>query len=200
MSCRRHQTERRTETMIALAGYTATSLLHESPRSLIYRGHRNRDGLSVILKVLHSAYPTPEELARFRREYELTRALHSDHVIQAHALEPSEHTLVMILEDFGGESLARLLRSRKFTLKASLHLAIALATAVQEIHQNQVIHKDLNPSNILWNPQTGVLKLIDFGIATQLAHEKPDILHHPDILEGTLAYISPEQTGRMNRS
>ncbi|MBD3308633.1 AAA family ATPase, partial [candidate division KSB3 bacterium] len=61
-------------------------------------------------------------------------------------------------------------------------------------------HKDLNPSNILWNPQTGVLKLIDFGIATQLAREKPDILHHPDILEGTLAYISPEQTGRMNRS
>ena len=57
---------------------------------------------------------------------------------------------------------------------------------------------DINPSNIIWNPKTDKLQIIDFGISTDLQYEKRDIIS-PDVLEGTLPYISPEQTGRMNR-
>jgi serine/threonine protein kinase len=80
-----------------------------------------------------------------------------------------------------------------------LRLAIRLTAILGRIHHHHLIHKDINPSNIVWNPQTSQLKLIDFGISTALSREQPDI-RHPNVLEGTLAYLSPEQTGRMNRA
>ena len=80
-----------------------------------------------------------------------------------------------------------------------LTLAIQITAILAGVHQHQVIHKDINPSNIVLNPQTGQVKLIDFGISTRLAHETATF-RNPEVLEGTLAYLSPEQTGRMNRA
>src|ERR671932_253001 len=105
----------------------------------------------------------------------------------------------MLLEDFGGESLKILLDDRRFALPEFLHLAIQITDALGKVHQKNVIHKDINPSNIVLNPQTGQLKIIDFGLSTILSQENPS-LKSPNLLEGTLAYMSPEQTGRMNRS
>ena len=80
-----------------------------------------------------------------------------------------------------------------------LTIALNTTACLRQIHAANVIHKDINPSNIVYNPATGRLKIIDFGISSELAQENPTA-DGLDVLEGTLAYISPEQTGRMNRA
>jgi len=182
-----------------IAGYQIHEQIYESLSSLVYRGRRERDGQTVILKVLKEDYPSPEERLRYRQEYEMTRSLKLDGVIKAYSLEKYHNTLVMALEDFGGQSLQRLLADHRFSLEECLTIAIQTAESIAQIHAANIIHKNINLSNIVLNVTTGQLKLIDFGIATRLSRENPTI-RHPNVLEGTLAYMSPEQTGRMNRS
>lgn len=167
--------------------------------TIIYRGFRESDNQAVILKLLKKEYPAPEDIARFKGEFELTKSLRIEGVIKAYSLEKYKNTFVMILEDFGGESLKNQIGSKKFMLEKLLRLAIHLTETLEEIHKNHVIHKDINTSNIIWNPKTDQIKIIDFGISTRLSRVTPRLLN-PDILEGTLPYISPEQTGRMNRT
>ena len=182
-----------------IAGYAMYNQVYESPNSIVYRARRKDDDLPVILKILKEDYPTPQELGRYRQEYTITTGFESDGVIKTYSLEPYQHTLMMILEDFGAISLQQLLPVSGFPVRKWLAIAIRVAEIVGEVHAANVIHKDINPSNIVMNPDTSQIKLIDFGIATQLPRENPVIVH-PNVLEGTLAYISPEQTGRMNRS
>ncbi|MFC1852725.1 AAA family ATPase, partial [candidate division CSSED10-310 bacterium] len=185
--------------MIKLPGYHITEHLYQSSNSLIYRGFREENKTPVIIKFLNKEYPKPRELAQFQREYELTRKLDLDGIIKTYDLEKYKSTQFMVLEDFGGISLAHYLSEQKIELRQSLSLAIRIADTVAKIHQHNIIHKDINPSNIVWNPGTDLVKLIDFGISTELTRENPEI-KNLQVLEGTLSYISPEQTGRMNRS
>ncbi len=185
--------------MFTLANYQILSKIYESDNSVVSRGILNEDNQPVILKVLKENYPTPEELTRYRQEYEITRRFNLDGVINASSLFKHQNTLVMCLEDFGGESLKVWLAERQFTPEELLTLAIQTTEILAQIHRQNIIHKDINPSNIVWNSTTGQLKIIDFGIATQLSRETPT-LKNPNVLEGTLAYLSPEQTGRMNRA
>jgi len=104
-----------------------------------------------------------------------------------------------VLEDFGAESLQHWMGHKDFTLQEKLSLSIRMAECLQTVHQAQIIHKDINPANFVYNPDTDTLKIIDFGISTQLSRESME-LRSPNVLEGTLLYISPEQTGRMNRA
>ncbi|MBW4592306.1 MAG: AAA family ATPase [Brasilonema angustatum HA4187-MV1] len=192
--------------MITIRGYQLLTQIYESVNSLVYRGIRESGNQPVILKVLKDDYPTPSELTRYKQEYEMTRNLNLDGVVKAYGLEPIERTLVIIFEDFGATSLTLLKEvggsfclSAIFSLLEFLKLAIKIAEILGTIHTANVIHKDLNPSNIVLNPVTGQLKIIDFGISTLITRSNPT-LKNPNVLEGTLAYISPEQTGRMNRS
>ncbi len=188
--------------MKAINNYKIVEELYEGNHSIVYRGHPFPDERSLIFKILKKEYPTPEEVARFKREYEITRDLGDEvpGVIKVYDIERYNNSLMMILEDFGGESLARLTRQKriKLDLTTFLHLALQITGILGEIHRHNVIHKDINPSNIVWNPDSGQLKMIDFCISSVLPHET---IEHasPEALEGTLAYISPEQTGRMNR-
>lgn len=184
--------------MNAIADYQIIAKIYESANSLVYRAVSSSNARPVILKVLKQDYPTPSELTRYKQEYQITRSLEIEGAIATYDLLPYGNTLAMVLEDFGGVSLDILLRSQKFTLAEFLYLAIAIADALSKIHDNNVIHKDLNPANIVFNPKTKQLKIIDFGISTVFTRENPT-LKNPDVLEGTLAYMSPEQTGRMNR-
>ena len=183
-----------------IADYQVDTQLYESVESLIYRAHRRSGNTPVILKLLKGDYPSPEQLARFRREYELTRRLQElDGIIQVFSFEPYQHTAFMEIEDFGGESLSHILAKRRLELSEFLSLASRLAEIVATIHQQRMIHKDINPSNIIWNPQTDILQIIDFGISSELSREQVEF-QHPTVLEGTLVYMAPEQTGRMNRA
>ncbi|MBF0552731.1 MAG: serine/threonine-protein kinase PknK, partial [Deltaproteobacteria bacterium] len=185
--------------MMTFPGYQITETLYESHNSVVFGGRRTTDNLPVVLKLLKRDYPTAAELERFRREYEMTRSLGVDGTIQVYGLEKSHNSLVMVLEDFGGESLARLHPARELGLAGFLSLAVRVTEILRQIHQQNIMHKDINPSNIVWNPTTNQVKIIDFGIATSLPRENPEI-RNPNVLEGTLAYMSPEQTGRMNRA
>ncbi|MBD2011607.1 serine/threonine-protein kinase PknK, partial [Microcoleus vaginatus ZQ-A3] len=185
--------------MLSIAGVATQTLLYESANSLVYRAIREADNQRLILKLLKETYPTPQELVRYRTEYRITRELKEPGVVQVYDLQKYQNSLVMFVEDFGGESLKIWMQQRKFTLEEFLLLAIATTEILGQIHRANIIHKDINPSNIVYNPQTKQLKIIDFGISTQLTRETP-LLKNPNVLEGTLAYISPEQTGRMNRA
>jgi PAS domain S-box-containing protein len=189
--------------MIALAGITIQDKISESANSLVYRGITD-DGLAIVIKMLKQDYPSPQELTRYRQEYQITRSLNLEGVVKAYSQRDYQRTLIILLEDFGGESLDRWMRSHPETfypmpLATFLRLAIDLTDILGKIHAAHVIHKDINPGNIVLNLDTSVVKIIDFGIATQFSRTNPTF-KSPHGLEGTLAYLSPEQTGRMNRS
>lgn len=184
--------------MITIPGYQIFTKIYESTNSLVYRGCREQDNQPVILKVLKEDYPTPSKLARYKQEYQITRNLNLERAIKAYSLEKYQNTLAIALEDFGGQSLDRLLKERDLTIGEFLEIAIQITEGLGTIHGSDIIHKDINPSNIVFNPENKQLKIIDFGISTVLPRENPTI-QNPTVLEGTLAYISPEQTGRMNR-
>ena len=184
---------------IAIPGYQTSVQIYESANSLVYRSRREGDDRAAILKVLKEDYPSPGELARYKQEYEITRSLDIEGVVKAYDLQKYQNTLVMILEDFGGESLKLLMARQRFTLAEFLDIAIKIARCLGQVHAANIIHKDINPANIVFNPVSRQVKLIDFGISTALSRENPTF-KHPLVLEGTLNYISPEQTGRMNRA
>ncbi|WP_442935975.1 AAA family ATPase [Nostoc sp.] len=188
--------------MIALPGIAIQDKIYESSNSLVYRGIRD-DGVGIIVKMLKLDYPSPQELTRYRQEYKITRSLNLEGVIKAYSQQDYQRTLVIILEDFGGESLEQWMHKRPnmfcpMPLSQFLGLAIAISDILGRIHVANVIHKDINPGNIVLNLDTGVVKIIDFGIATQFNRTNPTF-KSPHVLEGTFAYLSPEQTGRMNR-
>ncbi|MEM7129238.1 MAG: AAA family ATPase [Chloroflexota bacterium] len=195
------------KTIIPLSGYQTTDILYESTNSLVCRALRMADEKPVVLKMLRENRPSPERTAWFKREYQRTHDLSSSKktnqpmngVAEAYGLEKFDDRWVMVLEDFGGESLNRLQIAGQLRLSDFLKLAIEITDILGKIHQRHIIHKDINPSNIVWNRSTGQVKVIDFGISTELSREYPTF-RNPSELEGTLAYISPEQTGRMNRS
>ena len=182
-----------------LNDYQIISSIYDSATSVVYRAVNNSSLQPVILKVLKEDYPTPAELTKYKQEYEITHSLTIEGAIEAYDLLPYGSTLAIVLEDFGGVSLDLLMASKYLSISEFLAIAIQIARTLGEIHAANIIHKDINPANIVYNSETGQLKIIDFGISTSLLLENP-LIKSPGILEGTLAYMSPEQTGRMNRS
>jgi PAS domain S-box-containing protein len=190
--------------MLLLNSITVKATIYESANSLVYRGIKNYDNTPVILKVLKEDYPNPQEIVRYKKEYAITRSLNLEGVIKAYSQQEYQRSLVIVLEDFGGESLVKWMKLSPeayypMPLSEFLSLAIKITEILGNIHSSNVIHKDINPGNIVLNPETGQVKIIDFGISTRLTSNSLPLVH-PHGLEGTLAYMSPEQTGRMNRT
>jgi len=181
--------------------------VHEGAKTVIYRVEREQEPKSVIIKTLKAEYPTLEEITRLRHEYKILENLQLAGTVKAYGIENYHNGLALILEDLEGESLQSaiaLARSQSFAshqipVISFLSLAIQLASALAELHENNIIHKDIKPENLILNQKTWQIKIIDFSISTCLSRETQTI-SSPDLLEGTLAYMSPEQTGRMNRS
>ncbi len=184
--------------MLGLSGYQIKEEIQANLRVAIYRGIRKRDGKSVIVKILPAEYPALEEITRLRQEYNIAHPLDCPGIVKAYSLEKYRNGFALILEDFGGQSLREVMAAQRFGVREVLRIAIVLAETLGELHKIPVIHKDIKPSNILINLETGEVKLTDFSIASRLSVETPRI-SNPNFIEGTLAYMSPEQTGRMNR-
>lgn len=187
--------------MITIPFYHIQEVVYQSKRSLIYKAFDEIDSLPVYIKLLNSEYPSNAQIAQFNHEYEMTKKLHDllpDMVIHVKKMIKVQNTYALILEDFGGTSLSQNLKNNHLTIEKFLEFAIQITKILGHLHNQNLLHKDLNPSNILWNPQTNQIKIIDFGIATWLLFENIED-HNVRNLEGTLAYLSPEQTGRMNR-
>ncbi|AFY43174.1 AAA family ATPase [Nostoc sp. PCC 7107] len=192
------------DTIYPIVGYQITDQIYSGSKTLVYRGVREQDQKAVILKLMRNEYPTFTEIAQFRNQYTITQNLEIPGIVKPYSLENYRNGYVLIMEDFGGISLKEWL-SEKYaigevfiSLSEFFNIAIEVTKTLELLHRHRIIHKDIKPANILIHPITGEIKLIDFSISTLLPKEIQS-LTNPNILEGTLAYISPEQTGRMNR-
>lgn len=186
----------------ALPGYQVHAQLYQSDRTVVYRAVRAYDRRPVILKILRPTSREPLAVERYRHEYEVTRALNRAGAAQIYGAVTHGDVLALVVEDFGGTALHDLMQAWRQAeatppaLPELLELAHTIAQALAEVHAAGVVHKDLNPGNIVLNPATGEVKLIDFELAATLSRGGAEPQR---VLEGTLAYIAPEQTGRLNR-
>ncbi|WP_293126793.1 AAA family ATPase [Microcoleus sp. bin38.metabat.b11b12b14.051] len=186
--------------MISLKGYQITEQIYSGVNTVIYRGIWQKHNLPVIVKTLKSEYPTLEEITRLRHEYKIRKNLKNiEDIVNCYRLENNQNGVALTVEDFGGLALSIFLKATRLNLIQILKIAIQLAESLGKIHQNQIIHKDIKPHNIIIHPETYQVKITDFSISSRLVRENATS-SYPNLLEGTLAYISPEQTGRMNRA
>lgn len=183
-----------------LPGYDIRERIYSGPRTTVFRGVETRSGRAVVLKTVSGAYPSPEHLARLENEYEVAQRLKGvAGAVQYLTRVRHGKSLTLVLEDFGGRSIAELLKEKPFDPAAFLAIARQAARCLGDIHRQRIIHKDVTPGNIFVNRDTGEVKIGDFGISSLRLEEKQEACN-PNLLQGTLAYISPEQTGRMNRA
>jgi PAS domain S-box-containing protein len=184
----------------SIPGYLLTEELYNGSKTVVYRAIRELDGLAVVIKLLKNPDPNFSELAQFRNQYTITKNLQLPGIIQTYSLEGHQNAYALVMEDFGGISLKewRPVHEKNLSLSDFFPVAIALCEILDTLICHRIIHKDIKPANILINPKTKQVKLTDFSIASLLARETQSLMS-PNVLEGTLAYISPEQTGRMNR-
>ncbi len=183
-----------------LPGYQALEQIHESAHSIAFRARKLDDSAAVVLKLLKGDFPPPQEFLKYRREYEIGQELLGrPGIARVLGLERMDNTLVLVVEDFGGESLRALLKRQRIPLLEALQIAIKTTDSLREIHAARIIHKDINPANIVYNRDSGELKIVDFGICTKLMRETTEF-KPAGVMEGTLLYISPEQTGRVNHA
>ncbi|MFN6572638.1 AAA family ATPase [Dendronalium sp. ChiSLP03b] len=183
---------------VRLAGYQITEQIYSGSRTVVYRAIRECDRQPVVIKLLKREYPSFSELVQFRNQYAIAKNLNIPGIIQPYSLEPYDNAYALVMEDFGGISLQEFTQGKILTLEQFLAITLQLLDTLHQLHQQRVIHKDIKPANILIHPDTKQIKLIDFSIASLLPRETQEI-QSPNRLEGTLAYLSPEQTGRMNR-
>lgn len=185
---------------------TNMTLLFEGRNVLVYLNPSNKDySTPTIVKVFKKSHPTPEELHKFYNEYTIAQVTneHGNSLNDAEGVrkvlqkglvdqKPAIH-----LEYLEGKTLNQLLKEKKqFKLADFLNIAIEITHILGRIHHHRIIHRDINPNNIIITEDSQV-KIIDLGIASQLSNKTLYIGEH--VLEGTISYISPEQTGRMNR-
>ena len=174
------------------------TLIYESKKSKIFFCEDTEWGKPVVMKVNNYEFATPKDLSQFYNEYEVINQIKLGCIrnVLKKGRENNRHYLMM--EWIEGENLSTAFRGKQNDIVDFLYLAIAMAEALSQIHNSNVIHKDISPFNVIVNLQERAVHIIDFGISTSL-DLKQHYLGNPERLEGTLAYSSPEQTGRMNR-
>lgn len=184
--------------MISLTGFQVGDLLYQGPNSQVFRARRECDGLPVVIKIPASPDISIRENLRLQHEYDLLATLDLPRVIKVHDLVQYRSSFAIIEEDYGALDLEAHLDGRILDAGGFLDVAVQMAESLAQLHAQRIIHKDVHLANFLIHPGTGEVKLTDFGMSSLIEGEvlEPG---NPDQIEGSLAYISPEQTGRMNR-
>ena len=179
----------------------SSQVLWEDGERVFSRGWRlddNGNRLAVLLVAPAADHPSRSRLDRLTHEYELKDELDRAWAARPLALMRDAGRIVLVLDDVGGEPLDRLLGG-PMEVGRFLRLAIAVTSALGKLHQRGLVHKDIKPANILANSAMDHVWLTGFGIASRLPRERQSP-EAPEFIAGTLAYMAPEQTGRMNRS
>ncbi|MGH1395852.1 MAG: AAA family ATPase [Trichormus sp.] len=184
---------------ITTLGYNLSEILTENQNFCIYRAFKDSAKPSVIIKTSKAEYPTIKQLAELKSEYKILQSLNLTGIIRPIALESYQNNLAIVFDDFGGYPLKRIISTKTFDIATFLEIAIQLATTLAQLHQNNIIYQDIKPENILINPQTYQVKILGFNISSYLTQEN-SLICQPNLLTGTPAYMSPEQTGRMNHT
>lgn len=193
--------------LLQLPGYRVYEKLYQSQDTVVYRAVQLASGLPVVLKTPCTSYASSAVWDAYRREYAILQVLRGDAAVRSYNLITHQYQPVLLLEEFGAKPLSVILRQQSLKLTDKLELALRLAACIEQVHAQSVIHGDLTPSNVLVNLDMKWMKLADFGDALWLAKASADLprglpapfdanLHTRG---GTLAYMSPEQTGRIER-
>jgi PAS domain S-box-containing protein len=173
--------------------------LREGADFTLYRGRERGNQMPILALAVAAEQPSPQSLRRLEHEYSLASELNAAWAAQPVALTRHQGYPVLILKDPGGELLDRVIGQPQLQdLSRLLPIAIGLASALGQVHRQGLIHKDVKPANALVD-DAGHVWLTGFGIASRLPRER-QAPAPPEVVAGTLAYMSPEQTGRMNRS
>jgi serine/threonine protein kinase len=180
-----------------LSGH-ADEILWEDGELVLSRSVWDGELLPLPTAMPSSTQPSPETLRRLQHAYSLREELDPAWASRPSRLEFYQGRLALFSEDPGGEPVLRLL-GRPWEITSFLRLAIGVASALAQVHRRGLIHKDIKPANVLVNSATGQVWLMGFGIASRLPRER-QAPAPPEVIAGTLAYMAPERTGRMNRS
>ena len=178
---------------------SSLQVLWEDTERVFCRGKSHGDDATPVLAVLPAVqHPAPAVLDRLAHEYELRDELDDAWAARPLQLVREDGHTILMLKDPGGEPLDRLI-GPPMEIGKFLRLAIALSVALGRLHRRGLVHKDIKPTNVLVNASADRVWLTGFGITSRLQRERPSPIA-PEFIEGTLAYMAPEQTGRMNRS
>jgi predicted ATPase/class 3 adenylate cyclase/tRNA A-37 threonylcarbamoyl transferase component Bud32 len=179
--------------------YRLLERIHDGSSCTVYRARSDGDGQVVVIKEFRERYPSVESLNRFRRERDLQAAAQGPGVPSVLGFEAADGVARLIMSDSGSRSLSSMYARRRPGLREALRVAMAVAAALERTHALGIVHKDITPSNIIVQPATFDVELIDFGIASLLPRHGagPSPVER---FEGTPLFMAPEQTGRMNRS
>ncbi len=171
--------------------------VRENSRYIVYRANRIQDSIPVTIQTFRSAYPSFRDLNHLKQEYSLLSKLSHPNIVQPIGLEHLENLPILVNEDFPSEPLSEYLERGKIDIIGFLKIAMEITKAVNYLHSKNIIHKNINPSNILINGN-GDLKVWGFDYAIERGRDL-NYSNVSEALELGLHYISPEQTGRMNR-
>jgi predicted ATPase/GAF domain-containing protein/tRNA A-37 threonylcarbamoyl transferase component Bud32 len=172
-------------------------ILFQGANSTVYLVEDSVLAKKVAVKVMREERPNPEQIQVFYNEYEIIKELNFDGIRNIYRRDTWDNKPALVMEYLKGLSWDNYFNQNPFNMREFLRLAIQTCQVLGEIHKHNIIHKDLNGKNIFITDDKKV-KIIDFGISTKI-NLKTRHLGNPEKLEGTLPYISPEQTGRMNR-
>ena len=186
----------------ATPGYTLTEQLYSSAKTAVYRAVETETQRPVVIKRLQPASPGFHELVKFRNQYAIAQNLPIPGIVRSLSLKEWPDGYALVMEDFGGLSLAKYVKAHPLNLIETLAIGVQMAEILHDLIQHRLIHKDIKPANIIIHPDSGRIKLTDFSISSLLPKETQQLQTANELaqtLEGTLSYLAPEQTGRMNR-
>ena len=184
---------------MTIQSFKILEIFEQSVTKTLCRAESYNNQQRLIVKILKEQELSKKQYSALQYEFNILKELSEiEAVARPVSLEKIQNNWHLSLQDFAGESLAALQKIKKIELLEFLKIAISLAKTLEQIHSHNVVHCSLNPANILFNSDTDQIKLIDFGLSRKLDNQQ-ELSAAVEFLEGNPAYISPEQTGRMNR-
>jgi predicted ATPase/class 3 adenylate cyclase len=185
--------------MLQIKGYKINNSLFSDGSKTVLVGFRESDSQAVVLKVIKYSALDYVKVIKLKREFDLLSKLKLMAVPEVLEFIEFKEGVALVMKYEGYGNLKEYAKQKEFSIIDFLKIAIQLAEALAELHKANIVHKDIKPDNIIINPDILKINLIDFGNSIQISEESVGLVSHRE-LEGTLHYISPEQTGRMNRS
>ncbi|WP_411681987.1 AAA family ATPase [Clostridium thailandense] len=178
--------------------YKIMELIYKSQYVTIFKALNIEKNENVIIKVLNTEPNNPINISKFKNKYNILKKLESEYIVKAYEFLEFENRLSFILEDFGGVPLFQYVKNNSIELKELLEIALKITKCIKYIHSNNIAHRNINPFSIIYNFEKKIIKLCGFEDSSEFYFETAEALN-PNILHNKLYYISPEQTGRMNR-
>ena len=184
--------------MIKIEGFRNIQKVYDGEKTTIYRAVKDEGNLPVIIKHPSNEYFDLTVVEKLKHEFEISKKIQSNRCVKIYEFEYLNNIPVLLIEDFGGISLKHAVCSAELSLSGLIRLAISITEGIIDIHKSGVVHNDINPGNIIVSKDFEVVKITDYGISS-LINKEGRALQGTNTFMGTLRYISPEQTGRINR-